>query len=71
MRTIDLADVNHESINDTYSTCKYIERQGISLEEVTLGNAHDEIEEATDDLCLPIIQVLNPEGIIEGYIIGA
>jgi len=70
MRTIDLSDLRHEPINDTYSTCKYIERQGISLESVTLGNAHDVIEEITDDYQLPIIQIINHNNLIEGYVIG-
>lgn len=71
MRTVDVEDVNHEAISDTYSTCKYIERQGIEITDVTLGNAHDVIEEITDDYQLPITQIINPDNIIEGYIIGA
>ena len=72
MKTIDVADVMlFETVTDTYSTCKYIERQGISLEEVTLGNANDVIEEITDDYNLPITQIVNPDNAVEGYIIGA
>ena len=70
MKTIDIEDVDYQTIHDTYSTCKYIERQGVSLEKYSLGNCHDEIEDATDELNLPIIQVINPDGIIEGYIIN-
>ena len=70
MKTITLDDVRYESILDSYSTCKYIERQGISLEDVTLGNVHDCIEEMVDDHKLPITQILN-DNMIEGYIIGA
>ena len=71
MNTIDINDVTvYQTITDTYSTCKYIERQGISLEEVTLGNAHDIIEEIVDDHQLPITQIVS-ENIIEGYLIGA
>lgn len=71
MKSLDIADVSFETIHDTYNTCKYLERQGISLEEVTLGNAHDVIEEIVDDHQLPITQIINPDNIIEGYIIGA
>lgn len=71
MKTISVEDVRYEAISDTYSTCKFIERQGISLEEVTLGNAHDVIEEITDDHQLPITQIINPDNLVEGYIIGA
>ena len=71
MKTISINDLQHETITDTYSTCKYIERKGISLEEITLGNAHDMIEEVVDDHQLPIIQIINPDNQIEGYIIGA
>lgn len=70
MKTIDIEDLQYETISDAYSTCKYIERQGISLEEVTLGNAHDIIEELVDDHQLPVTQILNKTS-IEGYIIGA
>lgn len=82
MRTIDIQDINpHESISDVYTTCKYIERKGIPIDEFTLGNCHDAIEEVVDNLQLPITQVLLEEsyptdnGIqsnisIEGYIIG-
>ena len=71
MKTINLEDIGHGTITDTYSTCKYIERQGISLETVTLGNAHDVIEEITDDYQLPIAQIINPDNLVEGYLIGA
>ena len=70
MRTIAIEDIGHNTLHDTYTTCKYIERQGVSLENYSLGNCHDEIEEATDELALPIVQVLNPDGIIEGYLIN-
>jgi len=71
MKTLSLEDVQFtEAINDTYSTCKYIERQGISLEDITLGNAHDMIEEIADDYQLPITQILQGN-VIEGYLIGA
>lgn len=71
MRSIALEDVRYESLTDSYSTCKYIERRGISLEDVTLGNVHDLIEEMVDEHWLPIIQVINPDNMIEGYIIEA
>ena len=71
MRTIGLDDVGYEAIADTYTCCKYIERQGIEITDVTLGNAHDVIEEITDDYQLPITQIINPDNIIEGYLIGA
>lgn len=83
MKTICLEDVTtHDSVFDAYSTCKYLERQGIELDEVTLGNVHDEIEEAVDNHNLPITQVIYEQsyptrnGIysnvsIEGYLIGA
>ena len=71
VRSIDIGDVSHESIVDSYDTCKWIERQGISLEAITLGNVHDEIEEMTDEHWLPIVQVINPDNQVEGYIIEA
>lgn len=83
MKTIDINDINpHDSLVDAYSTCKFLERQGIELDEVTLGNVHDEIEEAVNNHNLPITQVIYEQsyptdnGIhswtsIEGYIIGA
>lgn len=71
MKCMDIADITHEVLSDAYITCKYIERQGISLESVTLGNAHDIIEEIVDDHQLPITQILNPDNIVEGYVIGA
>ena len=80
MKTIDIQDITHESISDVYTTCEYIERKGIPIDEFTLGNCHEAIEEAVDDNQLPITQVLLEEsyptdnGIrswtsIEGYII--
>jgi len=71
MRCVNIEDIGFGVITDTYRTCKYIERQGISLEDVTLGNAHDVIEEIVDDHNLPITQIINDSDIIEGYIIGA
>lgn len=71
MKVMNITDVGFESIVDAYSTCKWIERQGISVETVTLGNAHEVIEEITDNCRLPVVQVINPNNIIEGYIIGA
>lgn len=71
MKTINLEDVRFpEAIQDAYLTCKYLERQGIPLDSVTLGNVHDSIEEAVDDHQLPITQVII-ESDIEGYLIGA
>ncbi|MBQ2832415.1 hypothetical protein [Methanobrevibacter sp.] len=70
MKVLDIEDVSRDAIADTYSTCKYIERQGISIGNVTLGNAHEVIEEVTDNCWLPITQVTN-NNVIEGYIIGA
>jgi len=78
MRTVAIDDVRcPEAIQDGYMTCKYIERKGIPIDEVTLGNVHDIIEELTDDHQLPIVQVLidnsivNEPDTIEGYLIGA
>lgn len=71
MKTVPVEDVDYNRILDSYSTCKYLERQGFSLEEVNLGNVHDFIEEITDNTWLPITQVINPDNLIEGYIIGA
>lgn len=71
MKTIYLEDMGYETLTDTYSCCKYIERQGISLEDVTLGNVHDAIEEMVDDHYLPITQVINSNNLVEGYLIGA
>lgn len=62
--------VNQESIIDPYLCCKYLERRGIPIDEVTLGNVHDVIEEMVDDNHLPVTQV-TIENAIEGYIIGA
>jgi len=71
MKTIDIEDIEFpESINDAYLTCKYLERQGVSLEDVTLGNVHDIIEEIVDDHQLPVTQVIENNS-IEGYLIGA
>ena len=83
MKTICLEDVNtHDLVFDAYSTCKFLERQGIQIDEVTLGNVHDEIEEAVDNHNLPITQLVYEQsyptnnGIqswttIEGYSIEA
>lgn len=71
MKTIATEDIGFKTITDAYDTCKYIERQGISLEDVTIGNAHDIIEELVDDHWLPITQVINHDNMIEGYIIEA
>ena len=79
MKVIDIEDVRFpESIQSAYMTCKYLERQGIGLDEVTLGNVHDIIEEAVDDHQLPITQVIEnryftgneSSDTIEGYLIG-
>ena len=71
MKTIDIEDIEFpESISDAYLTCKYLERQGVSLEDVTLGNVHDLIEEIVDDHQLPVTQVIENNS-IEGYLIGA
>lgn len=70
MKVINIEEINfHSTISDPYTTSKYIERQGHSLDNFNLGNVHDEIEEATDELHLPITQVINSSDIIEGYII--
>ena len=69
MKTVSVEDLSiGDCVSDAYSTCKYIERHGVSLEDFNLGNVHDEIEEAVDDHDLPIIQVLE-ENQIQGYII--
>ena len=53
MRTVSAEDLSiSDTIHDAYSTCKYIERQGISLEEFNLGNVHDEIEDAVESQSL-------------------
>ncbi|MBQ6512237.1 hypothetical protein [Methanobrevibacter sp.] len=82
MKCIDIRDIQpHDSISDVYTTSKFIERKGIPIDEFTLGNCHEAIEEAVDDHQLPITQVVMEEayptdnGIqswttIEGYIIG-
>lgn len=81
MKVMNIEDVRFpEAIQDSYMTCKYLERQGIPIDEVTLGNVHDLIEEIVDDNQLPIVQVIiennyliNNEpapDTIEGYIIG-
>jgi len=81
MKTLNIEDVQFPGmIQDAYMTCKYLERKGISLDEVNLGNVHDCIEEAVEDNQLPITQVIiernftiNNEqapDIIEGYLIG-
>ena len=70
MNSLDIEDVRFpEMIQDPYMTCKFLERKGISIDTVTLGNVHDCIEEATDDHQLPITQVVKADN-IEGYIIG-
>ena len=70
MKSMNLEDVRFpEMIQDPYMTCKFIERKGIAIDEVTLGNVHDCIEEAVDDHQLPITQVCQQDT-IEGYIIG-
>ena len=80
METICLEEVNKDALFDVYSTCKFLERQGIEIDEVTLGNCHDAIEEAVDGHNLPITQVIYEQsyptdnGIqswisIEGYLI--
>lgn len=71
MRTVSTEDIRFESVVDSYLTCKWIERQGVSTAEVTLGNVHDEIEEMADEHGLPIVQVINPDNQVEGYIIEA
>ena len=64
MKVINIADAGFEVLSDPYTTSKYIERQGYSLDNFSLGNVHDEIEEATDTLQLPITQVINDSDII-------
>ena len=83
MKCIDIQDINpYDSIVDAYTACKFIERKGVQLDEVTLGNCHDAIEEAVDNNDLPVTQVIfeqsypTDNGIhswtsIEGYLIGA
>lgn len=80
MKVIDIEDVRFpESIQSAYMTCKYLERKGIGLDAVTLGNVHDIIEEVVDDNQLPITQVIEtrypasnePADTIEGYLIRA
>jgi hypothetical protein len=72
MKVINVEDIDiGDTLCDAYTTSKYIERQGYSLDNFSLGNVHDEIEEATDELMLPITQVINDSDIVEGYIIGA
>lgn len=81
MRVLNIEDVRFpEAIIDTYLTCKYIERQGIPLDTVTLGNVHDCIEDAVDDNQLPVTQVIiennyllgnqPAQDTIQGYLIG-
>ena len=71
MKTLHIEDVQYPGmIQDAYMTCKYLERQGIPLDTVTLGNVHDSIEEAVDGHQLPITQVITVPNTIEGYIIG-
>lgn len=71
MKTLTIDEVNPKNITDTYDTCKYLERQGISLEAVTIGNAHQIIEEIVDEFRLPVTQIINPDNVVEGYHIGA
>ena len=69
MRTVSAEDVSiTDTVHDAYSTCKFIERQGISLEDFNLGNVHDEIEDAVDDNALPVVQVIRSNQ-IQGYLI--
>ena len=81
MNVLNIEDVRFpEAIQSPYITCKYLERKGIQLDNVTLGNVHDVIEDAVDDNQLPITQVIiernftiNNEqapDLIEGYLIG-
>jgi len=81
MKVMNIEDIQcPEAIHDAYLTCKYLERKGIPLDTITLGNVHDAIEEAVDDHQLPITQVIiernyliNNEqapDLIEGYLIG-
>ena len=83
MKTLNIEDVPFPGmIQDAYMTCKYLERKGIPLDTVTLGNCHDAIEEAVDNHQLPVTQVIiegaypTSNGIftwvsIEGYLIEA
>ena len=51
MNTLNIEYVRFpEAIQSPYMTCKYLERKGIPLDEVTLGNVHKVIEEAVDEL---------------------
>lgn len=69
MRTVSVEELSiTDTVCDAYSTCKFIERQGISLEEFNLGNVHDEIEDAVDDNELPVTQVIDSNQ-IQGYLI--
>ena len=69
MKTIDIEDITYETIVDPYTVCKYLERKGHSLEDITQGNVHDKIEEITEDNWLNITQVVEGN-LIEGYLIG-
>lgn len=69
MKSISIEDMRiADSLSDAYTTAKFLERQGISLENFNLGNVHDEIEEAVTDHNLPVTQVVNGEQ-IQGYLI--
>lgn len=81
MNTLNIEYVRFpEAIQSPYMTCKYLERKGIPLDEVTLGNVHKVIEEAVNENHLPITQVIiernyliNNEqapDLVEGYLIG-
>lgn len=71
MNTLNIEYVRFpEAIQSPYMTCKYLERKGIPLDEVTLGNVHEVIEEAVDDNQLPITQVIIERNLVEGYLIG-
>lgn len=70
MKCLKLKDVRFpETIQSPYMACKYLERNGIPLDNVNLGNYHKIIEEAVDNNQLPVTQVINEEN-IEGYLIG-
>ena len=70
MKILNIEDVTPGSIQCPYMTCKYLERKGIPLDEVTLGNVHEVIEKAVDENQLPIIQVKQAPDLVEGYLIG-
>ncbi|WP_296882247.1 hypothetical protein [uncultured Methanobrevibacter sp.] len=80
MNTLNIEHVRFpEAIQSPYLTCKYLERLGISLDNITLGNVHKCIEKAVDDNQLPITQVITEnhsinnqqvQNLVEGYLIG-